>query len=220
MAALKGAVGQKPAVFGAIGLGRKRLGTFIGVGDGPISIPSMSCGTSSKRAHSPIALREPGVGTGTALVAWHVKTSRTTESVGRYRLQVRRRRLLCQRRLVGVVCHRRRATASVGIGSLQQVGAYEAVKVAVEHPVSIAHFKVRAVILDHRVRMQHARADLGTEVDVLGLRPSPAQSPHEAVRGARRARPAWIAASSSPRRGLTSASARSGTARRRRKDGA
>ena len=51
----------------------------------------------------------------------------------------------------------------------QQLGADEAVEVAVEDALGVAHLEVRAVVLDHRVRVQHVGADLRAEVHVLRL---------------------------------------------------
>ena len=51
----------------------------------------------------------------------------------------------------------------------QELGADEAVEVAVEHALGVAHLVVRAVVLDHRVRVQDVGADLRAEVHVLRL---------------------------------------------------
>ncbi len=45
----------------------RRSARSYGVGDGPRSIPWMSCGTSAARASSPIALRKPGSAPGPPL---------------------------------------------------------------------------------------------------------------------------------------------------------
>src|SRR5436305_12264592 len=46
-----------------------------------------------------------------------------------------------------------RRTVSIGCARApQQFRAHEAVEVAVEHALSVAHLVVRAVVLDHRVR--------------------------------------------------------------------
>ena len=49
-------------------------------------------------------------------------------------------------------------------------GADEAVEVAVEHAVGVADLEVRAVVLDHRVRVQDVGADLRAEVRRRGSR--------------------------------------------------
>ena len=50
--------------------------------------------------------------------------------------------------------------ASRSLCGLQQIRADEAVEIAVEHPRRVAHLVVGAVVLDHRVGVQHVGADL------------------------------------------------------------
>src|SRR6266516_3416250 len=50
-----------------------------------------------------------------------------------------------------------------------QLGFDETVDVTVEHPVWVADFKVRAMILHHLVGSKDVRADLGPEVDSLAF---------------------------------------------------
>src|SRR5690348_1672652 len=55
------------------------------------------------------------------------------------------------------------------LGRSVQVGASEAVEIAIEDPVRIAHLEVGAMVLDHRVGMQDIGPNLRAEVHVLGL---------------------------------------------------
>src|SRR5579862_428782 len=59
--------------------------------------------------------------------------------------------------------------ARPSFGRLMQVGAGKTVEIAVEHARHVAHLVARAMVLDHRVGMKHVGADLGAEVDVLGV---------------------------------------------------
>src|SRR5262249_17352925 len=63
----------------------------------------------------------------------------------------------------------RSCTLSALPGGAEQVRAHEPVEVPVEHPLDVAHLIPRAVILDHRVWVQHVGADLRAEVYVLRL---------------------------------------------------
>src|SRR6478735_711826 len=58
---------------------------------------------------------------------------------------------------------------ATGLGVGLQPRPDEAVEVAVEHALGAADLEVGAVVLDHRVRVQHVGADLRAEVDVLRL---------------------------------------------------
>src|SRR2546425_353023 len=51
----------------------------------------------------------------------------------------------------------------------QQLCPDEAVEVAVENTLGVAHLVVRAVVLDHRVGVQYVGADLRAPAHVLGL---------------------------------------------------
>src|SRR5215211_272758 len=64
---------------------------------------------------------------------------------------------------------RRWPSVAAGLGVGLEPGADEAVQVAVEHAVGAADLEVRAVVLDHRVRVQDVGADLRAEVDILRL---------------------------------------------------
>ena len=96
---------------------------------------------------------------------------------------------------------------------LVQVVAHELVEVAVEHPLHVADLVLGAVVLDHRVGVQDVAADLRAPGDVFDLAPRPAPSPRPVC--APPARSASSAGTASPPPCSGSASARSGTGRRR-----
>src|SRR5205085_7898210 len=54
-------------------------------------------------------------------------------------------------------------------GAAQQLGSHEAVEVAVENALDVAHLEVRAVVLDHRVGVEDVGPDLGAPGHVLRL---------------------------------------------------
>ena len=47
-----------------------------------------------------------------------------------------------------------------GAGPPEELGPHERVEPSVEHPLDVADLGVGAVVLDHRVGVQHVRADL------------------------------------------------------------
>ena len=71
-----------------------RSARSYGVGDGPRSIPWMSCGTSAASPSSADRLAHAGIGAGAALVARDVVARRAAERVADDGVEVRRRRLL------------------------------------------------------------------------------------------------------------------------------
>src|SRR5580704_6419011 len=48
----------------------------------------------------------------------------------------------------------------------QQIGANERLQVAVEHAIHVANFRLRSMILDHAIRLQHVGTNLRSEFDV------------------------------------------------------
>src|SRR2546426_11332699 len=66
------------------------------------------------------------------------------------------------------------ATPSSGIVAAlrrrgEQIGAHEAVEIAVENTLHVADLGAGARVLDHRIGMQHRGADLRAEVHILRL---------------------------------------------------
>src|SRR5262245_17654402 len=57
--------------------------------------------------------------------------------------------------------------AALGLRLVSQVGVDEAVDIAVQDTRRVRRLRARPVILDQRVGLQHVRADLASEVDVL-----------------------------------------------------
>ena len=95
-------------------------------------MPWMSCGMSSRSARSPSAVAQPGVGARTALVARDVEAPGPAEAVGDDRVEVGR----------GRRCSGSHLRSALIAGGPQQLGAHEAVEVAVEHALGVAHLEV------------------------------------------------------------------------------
>ena len=153
--ALRRAVGQEPRARGAVGLGGEALGPLVGRRRRPeVDAVDVLRDVEPQRAVAE-AEAQAGVGALAALVAGDVEAPGTAGPVADHGVEVGRGRLLA---------HAWPAVA-------QQLGADEAVEVAVEHALGVAHLEVRAVVLDHRVRVQDVGADLRAEVDVLRLAP-------------------------------------------------
>src|SRR4051794_6660631 len=66
---------------------------------------------------------------------------------------------------------RNRDASSLARRTAQKIGVDQLVKVAVQHALGVSDLHVRAVIVNHGVRVQHVRPDLAAERDVLRLAP-------------------------------------------------
>ena len=176
MVALGGAVGEEPRARGAVrGSAASCSARWYGVGAGPRSMPSMSCGMSSVSASSPIAWRRPGSAPGPPLWPGTWKRVEPRKPYGRRARRGRARsagrlqRLGPGGQVLGALTGLRAGRVIARL--LEQVGAHEVVEVAVEHALGVAHLDAGAEVLDHRVRVQDVGADLRAEVDVLRLAP-------------------------------------------------
>ena len=172
-------------------------------------------GCRAASAAQPSAARSAGVGAGAALVAGDVEAGRAAEGVGDDGVEVGRvgcsgERVPAAPSARAVLVGDRHLAARLRAGL--ELGADEAVEVAVEHALGVADLEVRAVVLDHRVRVQDVGADLRAEVDVLRL----AALARDLLLALALLELDQLASAASPSRsrGWPTASARSGTARR------
>src|SRR5512138_438058 len=64
-----------------------------------------------------------------------------------------------------LICRCGRAQRTTGL--LQKVRLDERIEIAVEHPIDVANLHLRAVILDHLIRLQHVAANLAAEPNLF-----------------------------------------------------
>ncbi len=168
MVSLGRAVVQKPGSARAVGLGRQQLGPLVG-GRRRTQVDALDV-LGDVQQQGAVAQRspQPGIGPLPALVARHVEAGRAAEAVRADRVEVRRRRLL-GRWHAQPVAHRAAVTVALRAAFFNRYARTNPSRSPPSTRLASPDLVVGAVVLDHRVRVQHVGADLRAEVHILGL---------------------------------------------------